>query len=127
MRGEWTFPMGRDEVLALAERCLAYHVERLEFYRREQTAAEKALRETGVEIKDRRDQRFGAGTRTYSAQSINVVVNDEMVRRVDAAVEKVNHHSEQQRVFSRWVRALRGHLTGAPLELTLDDLNYFHY
>jgi hypothetical protein len=119
LRNTWEFRYRPSEVLDAAQKRLAHHKERLDWWQKEMSMAEKELKEKGFEYREEH--------RSMGADLV-IVGDPQLAKRVSDCRRKISEHQQSLNVHETWVRALRGKAEREPktdLILKIEDVVFF--
>jgi hypothetical protein len=116
LRAEWVFTYRAEEVAAAAVRRRDHHRGRLDFWELAFEDADEKLRSEGVDF---RDLEVTGGQRT------EVVVDPQLMARVNECRVKIKMHTEKHDEYARWARALEGLPPSDRMSLHVNDIHYF--
>jgi hypothetical protein len=122
-RSTWTFPKLGKDLIGPARQCLAFHAERLDFWRGQLDEATANLKAEGVTIEDLPEADAFGGTMSYRGD-VSVKVDPTISLRIHKCQAKGRDHQESVREYERWVRAFEQNPDGS-FDLDIDDLEHF--
>lgn len=122
-RTNWTFPKLGKDLIEPAQKCLAFHTERLDFWRNQLDEATAKLKAEGVTIEDLPEAEAFEGTMSYRGD-MSVKIDVSISNRIRQCQQKGRQHQESVREYERWIRAFAQNPNGS-FDLDIDDLEHF--
>lgn len=115
MRNEWKFKYNTTVLLNAASDKIDYYEDRVSFWTEELEKAEKAVKESQVEIKQ---------YPVTGGKRMEVKIDPTLSRRYDECSDKLEQHKKNLKKFETYWRAFHTS-KDKEFELDLDDIEYF--
>ncbi|RZT92561.1 hypothetical protein [Rivibacter subsaxonicus] len=124
MRKEWAFDYAAGTLAEAASKKLAFHHERLEFWKQSKDETMTTIRSEGLEI----DEKLALGYRSPKSadweRGAKVVVRNDLRDRLDECLSKLSHHSDLIQQYDGWLQALLAN-PQARMQLDIEDWLFF--
>lgn len=123
-RKDWNFQYSADALSAAARTKLAYHEERLAFWKKAKDEVLGRIRSEGIEVDEKRVLGFRNPKERDWDRGAKVMVRNDLQLELDECLEKLGHHTGKCSEYSGWSQALRAN-SDAHFLLDIEDYLYF--
>ena len=120
-RTRWKFLYSVNELGAAALEKRDFHQERWDHWRAELDAAERDLKENGIDIR----AAVAAGQTGSSAYRAEPILDAVMLKRITECNNKIAEHRGLTEDYALFARIMRREVSSATFELTADDVKFF--
>ena len=123
-REQWGFEYSAAKLAEAASTKLAFHTQRLTFWREQKDEVIKTIRAEGLEV----DEKIATGYRTPKSvdweRGARVMVRNDLQSKLDECLEKLKHHTSYTTQYDGWFQALAAN-PQAQFKLDIEDWQFF--
>lgn len=123
-RKDWSFQYPASTLSAAARAKLAYHEERLTFWKNAKDEVLGRIRSEGIEVDEKRVLGFRNPKERDWDRGAKVMVRNDLQLELDECLEKLGHHTGKRTEYAGWSHALEANPDSC-FQLDIDDWLYF--
>lgn len=124
LRKDWKFEYTASKLAEAASAKIAFHTERLEWWKSKKAEVMSKIRSEGLEV----DEKISLGYRSPKSRDwergAQVMVRNDLQHDLEECLEKLSHHTEQLQQYDGWQQVLSAN-PDARLGLDIEDWLFF--
>lgn len=124
LRNDWKFAYTAPNLAEAARTKLAFHDERLEFWRSKKDEVMGLIRSEGLEIDEKIVLQFSHPKARDWERGAQVMVRNDLREKLEECLEKLKWHTDRRREYDGWEQVLAASPENRQ-ELDIDDWLFF--
>lgn len=123
-RNEWGFEYTASKLAQAASSKLAFHDERLAFWKAKKDEVWATIRHEGLEVDEKIAMSFRSPKGSDFDRGARVMVRNDLQADLDEVLEKLKHHTNLRGQYDGWQQALEAN-PEARFKLDIEDWHFF--
>jgi hypothetical protein len=123
-RNEWGFEYTASDLARAASSKLAFHDERLAFWKAKKDEVWATIRHEGLEVDEKIALSYRSPKGSDFDRGARVMVRNDLQANLDEVLEKLKHHTNLRGQYDGWQQALEAN-PEARFKLDIEDWHFF--
>lgn len=124
LREQWKFRYVGSELSQAASERLAYHRERLKWWKNKRSAVIDSIRADGLDFDESLVMEYQTPKSRDWERSTRVTIRQDLRSQLDECLRKLSHHTEKASSYAAWCEVLQAN-PDASLKLDHEDWQFF--
>jgi hypothetical protein len=123
-RNEWGFEYTAGKLAEAATNKLAFHNERLGFWKAKKDEVWSTIQREGLEVDEKISMSYRSPKASDFDRGARVLVRNDLQADLDEVLEKLKHHTSMRAQYEGWQQALEANAE-ARFKLDIEDWQFF--